>query len=109
MKIGGVATHAYTYLKPDDYECFLNNVRPKVVIADHTTIGNIRAGRKNSRFPKAILVTGDGDLELEKWECSLRDMLRSADTHLEAKTTSMVSWGSSRFNILSATRKRTAS
>jgi len=36
MKIGGVPTHAYTYLQPSDYEYFLNYVRPRVVIADAT-------------------------------------------------------------------------
>src|SRR5208337_3942381 len=34
MKIGGVATHVYTYLQPSDYEYFFNYVRPRVVIAD---------------------------------------------------------------------------
>jgi len=55
MKIGGVATHAYTYLLASDYEYFLNYVRPKVVIVDTTTLERVREGAKNSIFPKRSL------------------------------------------------------
>src|SRR3990170_2337457 len=30
IRIGGVATHAYCYLNPEDYGYFLNYVKPKV-------------------------------------------------------------------------------
>ena len=55
MKIGGVATHAYTYLLPSDYEYFLNYVRPKVVIVDPTTLERVREGAQRSIFHRTIL------------------------------------------------------
>ena len=55
MKIGRVATHAYTYLLPSDYEYFLNYVRPKVVIVDPTTLERVREGAQRSIFHRTIL------------------------------------------------------
>jgi benzoate-CoA ligase family protein len=87
MKIGGVATHAYTYLLASDYEYFLNYVRPKVVIADPTTLGRVREGAKNSIFPKAILVAGKDLPALGKNEFSLNAMVERASPVLEAAPT----------------------
>jgi benzoate-CoA ligase family protein len=88
MKIGGVATHAYTYLQPSDYEYFLNYVRPRVVIADATTIQRLREGARNSRFPKAVLIAGENLPELRKGEYSLNALIQSASSKLEAEPTS---------------------
>lgn len=88
MKIGGVATHAYTYLQPSEYEYFLNYVRPRVVIADATTIDKIREGARNSNFPRATLIAGKNLPELRKGEYSLEEMIRSANGNLEAEATS---------------------
>lgn len=88
MKIGGVATHAYTYLQPSDYEYFFNYVKPRVVIADATTIDLVREGAKNSNFPKAILVAGDRLPQLRKGEYSLNSLIQSASPKLEAEPTS---------------------
>lgn len=88
MKIGAVVTHAYTYLKPDDYRYFLEYVRPRIVIADKTTIENVRKGAHGSKFPKAILIAGDGIPTLKKGEFSLNDLIQSADDMLEAEPTS---------------------
>jgi acyl-coenzyme A synthetase/AMP-(fatty) acid ligase len=88
MKIGGVATHAYTYLKKDDYQYFMNYVRPKVVIADETTLEKVREGAMGSRYPKAILVAGEKCPKLEKDEYHLSPLLESADARLETEPTS---------------------
>lgn len=88
MKIGGVATHAYTYLQPREYEYFLDYVRPSVVIADQTTLENVREGARSSKFPKATLVAGEEVPELKKGEYSLNDLIKSADDHLETEPTS---------------------
>lgn len=88
MKIGAVGTHAYTYLHPDDYEYFLDYVRPKVVIADHTTLDRVRQGAKGSKFPEAMLVVGEALPQLHKGEYSLTAMVTSADAHLDAESTS---------------------
>jgi benzoate-CoA ligase family protein len=87
MKIGGVATHAYTYLLPSDYEYFVNYVRPKVVIVDPTTLERVREGARNSIFHRAILVAGDDLPPLEKGEYNLKEMLTEASSVLKAAPT----------------------
>lgn len=88
IKIGGVATWAYSYLQPSDYEYFFNYVRPKVVVVDHITLDRVREGAKNSRYPRALLVAGEPPSKLEKGEYNLYDMVKSASDHLEAVPTS---------------------
>jgi len=87
MKIGGVATHAYTYLLPSDYEYFINYVRPKVVIVDPTTLDLVREGARHSIFKRTILVAGDDLPPLEKGECALNELIRKASPVLETAPT----------------------
>jgi benzoate-CoA ligase family protein len=87
MKIGGVATHAYTYLLPSDYEYFLNYVRPKVVIVDQTTLGQVREAARGSIHPMKILVSGETLPQLEKIEYSLKELLKNASSVLDAAPT----------------------
>ena len=87
MKIGGVATHAYTYLLPSDYDYFLNYVRPKVVIVDATTLDRVREGARNSVFHKAILVAGEDLPPLEKKEYGLKALADKASSMLDAAPT----------------------
>jgi len=87
MKIGGVATHAYTYLLPSDYEYFLNYVRPKVVIVDPTTLDRVREGARSSSFHRAILVAGEGLPSLERGEYALSELIKKASPVLEAAPT----------------------
>lgn len=87
MKVGGVGTHAYTYLKPHDYEYLLNLVRPKVVVVDNTTLERVREGSKNLKYPKTFLVAGENVRDLQKGEFSLRGMIESADDCLEVEPT----------------------
>ena len=88
MKIGGVATHAYTYLLPSDYEYFLNYVRPRVVIVDPTTLDRVREGTRGSVLRKAILVAGEEVPPLEKGEYALRDLIKGVSPALDAAPTS---------------------
>jgi benzoate-CoA ligase family protein len=87
MKIGGVGTHAYTYLQAGDYTNFLELVRPKVVVVDQTTLDRVREGAKGSRVPKALLVSSDYPLKLEKNEYHLQSLIQTAGEHLEAEPT----------------------
>ena len=87
MKVGGVATHAYTYLLPSDYEYFLNYVRPKVVIVDSTTLDRVREGAAGSVLRKAILVAGEDVPPLEKGEYALKDLIKGASPFLDAAPT----------------------
>jgi benzoate-CoA ligase family protein len=88
MKIGGVATHAYTYLLPSDYEYFVNYVRPKVIIVDTTTLERVREGVRSSIFHRAILVAGEDLPPLEKGEYSLKELLIEASSVLKTAPTS---------------------
>ena len=87
MKIGGVGTHVYTYLKPHDYAYLLDLVRPKVVVADSVTLGRVREAAENSRYPKALLVAGETVPDLREGEFSLRELIASADERLEVEAT----------------------
>lgn len=87
MKIGGVATHAYTYLVPSEYEYFLDYVRPKVVIVDPTTLDRVREGAKGSIFPKAMLVTGEDLPPLGKKEYALNSLVKNASAFLDPAPT----------------------
>jgi acyl-coenzyme A synthetase/AMP-(fatty) acid ligase len=88
MKVGGVATHAYTYLQASDYEYFFNYVKPRIVIADATTLDLVREGAKNTHFPKSIFVAGEKLPDLRKGEYSLNSLIQSASPKLEAEPTS---------------------
>ncbi len=87
MKIGGVATHAYTYLLSSDYEYFINYVRPKVIIVDPTTLERVREGARNSIFHRAILVAGEDLPPLEKGEYDLKELLIEASPVLKTAPT----------------------
>lgn len=87
MKIGGVGTHAYTYLPPADYTYLLNLVRPKVVIVDESTLDKVREGSKNSRYPKALLVVGEVSGRLREGEFLFHRMVESAGEDLEVEPT----------------------
>ena len=83
LKIGAVGTHAYTYLKPHDYEYLIDLVRPKVIVADEVTLPKLREAARHCRGPKAILVARAAALRLEEREVSLDAMLAQASDELE--------------------------
>lgn len=87
LKVGGVGTHAYTYLKAHDYEYLLNLVRPKVVIADAVTLENMREATTRSRYPRTMLVAGNALPALRAGECSLTAMLEVASEELAVEPT----------------------
>lgn len=87
MKVGAVGTHAYTYLKPQDYTHLLDLVRPKVVVVDHVTLGRVREGAENGRYPVSLLVAGETVPELRAGEFSLQELIASAGEHLEVEST----------------------
>jgi len=88
IKIGAVATLAYTYLSPDDYEYEVNYIRPKVIVADSSCIDRIREATKGTKYPKAILVLGESPSRLRKREHDFYSLVKGADEHLEAEPTS---------------------
>jgi benzoate-CoA ligase family protein len=87
VKIGAVASWAYTYLQPGGYEDFVNLVQPKVIVVDETTLDRVREGANRTRYSPALLVAGEPPLELEKREYNFNDMIKSASDNLEAEPT----------------------
>ena len=88
IKIGGVATYAYTFLTPNEYEKELNFIKPKVVITDDSAIENIRKAAKKSRYPKVILVVGGSGIDLKTNEYGFRAVVKESSTELEPEPTS---------------------
>ena len=88
IKMGAVATHAYSYLLPEDYGYFLNYVRPKVVVVDDTTLERVREGKKYSRYPVTFLVKSQTPLKLREGEYDFNAMIKSAPKYIEAEPTS---------------------
>jgi benzoate-CoA ligase family protein len=87
MKVGGVGTHAYTYLTPRDYAHLFNLVRPKVVVVDSATLGRVREASEYLKYPKAFLVAGESGHDLREREFSLRRLLDSASERLDTEPT----------------------
>jgi benzoate-CoA ligase family protein len=88
IKVGAVATHAYSYLLAEDYGYFFNYVRPKVVVADEEVLEEVRLGAKFSRYPIKFLVKGSSPSKLQQGEHHLDELIKTADPVLEAEPTS---------------------
>ncbi|MDY7034964.1 MAG: benzoate-CoA ligase family protein [Thermodesulfobacteriota bacterium] len=85
IRIGGVATHAYCYLNPEDYGYFLNYAKPKVVVVDDSTLESVREGAKLSRYPVKLLVKTESPTKLKKGEYDFNAMVKSASKDLEVE------------------------
>jgi benzoate-CoA ligase family protein len=88
LKIGGVATWAYTYLQPGGYEDFVNLVRPRAIVVDETTLDRVREGARRTRYSPALLVAGEPPLTLEAGEYNLPQMIKSVSDYLDMEPTS---------------------
>jgi len=88
VKIGAVATDAYSFLQIKDYAYFLEYTRSKAVIADPQTAEKIREAGRSSRWLKHILVVGEetpgeGFLSFERLTAGASDVLEPEDTHAD--------------------------
>jgi benzoate-CoA ligase family protein len=59
LKVGGVVAEVYTFLHTKDYAYYLEYARPRVVVADATTVDAMREASAGLRFPPQLLVVGD--------------------------------------------------
>jgi len=87
MKVGGVGTHAYTYLRPHDYAYLIDLVRPKVVVVDSATLARVREGCERCTHRPGLLAAGAGVADLRPGEFSLRDRIAQAGDTLEVEST----------------------
>jgi benzoate-CoA ligase len=88
IKIGAVATLAYTFMSAKGYELELNYIKPKVVIMDDSAVDNLREAAKNSRFPRSFLVLGKSGSNLRENEFDFHTMIQNASKELEPEPTS---------------------
>lgn len=85
MKIGGVATHAYTYLASSDYEYLIDYVAPRVVVVDGTTLHTVRSAAQHCKDGMTLLVAGDELPFLENGEHHSYELLAQASDQLAAE------------------------
>jgi benzoate-CoA ligase family protein len=87
MKVGGVGTHAYTYLPRDDYEYLFDLVEPRVEVTDAMTIGRLRAALAGREDGMTVLVAGVDGAELHDGEVALDELIAAAPNQLEIAPT----------------------
>lgn len=87
QKIGASAIAAYTYLSPSDFEYEINLLKPKVIVADSSSIGAIREATQGSPYPKAFLILGVSPNQLRKREYEFKTLVNHASSQLEAERT----------------------
>ncbi len=83
MKVGGVTTHAYTYLTPADYAYFIGYVQPRVAIVDTTTLEAVREGIRQAGRNTILLVAGEKLPELKANEFGFDNLVAAASASLD--------------------------
>lgn len=86
MKVGGVGTHAYTYLPQADYDYLFDLVQPRVVVTDGTTIGRLRESLAGLEDGMTVLVAGADQAELQDGEMALDELIAAASDQLDVAT-----------------------
>jgi benzoate-CoA ligase family protein len=86
IKIGATVALAYTFFSARDYAFEIRYVRPKVIIADSSSIQNIRIAIEGSPYPRVILVLGKEDSGGRN-EFDFHERVDRAGEELEAEET----------------------
>jgi len=82
MKVGGVATHVYTYLTAADYGYFIGYVQPGVVVVDINTLEAMREGVRQEGGKTILLVAGEELPPLQADEYSFDTLVDAASSVL---------------------------
>jgi len=84
IKIGAVPICLNTLMRPKDYAYFLNDSRARVLLVDHSLLGNIEAIRHQLSFLEHVAVIGgdaaNGDIPFEAWAAAQSEALDPAPT-----------------------------
>ena len=86
IKIGAVATDAYTFLQTKDYEYFLNYTKAKVAIVDESVVDRIQQAAGTCRFLKKVVVVGKahaGAYAFNELVDPASERLQAEDTHAD--------------------------
>ncbi len=86
LKIGAVVAEVYTFLKPEDYAYYVNYTRAGIVVADVSTLPQLRTIRTRCPTLRTILVAGPAT-DLHPGEESLAELADSAPAELETAST----------------------
>lgn len=87
IKIGAVATLAYSFLKAEDYEYEVNYVRPKILVTESSSLDRVREAIKHLRYPLKVLVVNNPEAILREGEQSFWELMNTADNNLDAALT----------------------
>lgn len=87
IKIGAIPTIGYSFFSTNEYIRELNNIKPKVILADGVYINRLREAMKDSKYIKYFLVVGGPNSKLRKGELDFFSMVKCANDHLEAEPT----------------------
>ena len=85
QKIGAVTAEVYTFLPAKDLAYYLDYTRAGVVVADATTLENLREARGSSRWLRTLLVVGEA--ELQPGEESFDELTAQAPDELDPAPT----------------------
>jgi benzoate-CoA ligase family protein len=85
QKIGAVTAEVYTFLPAKDLAYYLDYTRAGVVVADATTLENLREARGSSRWLRTLLVVGD--VALQEGEASFAALTAQAPDELDPAPT----------------------
>jgi benzoate-CoA ligase family protein len=85
QKIGAVTAEVYTFLPAKDLAYYLDYTRAGVVVADATTLENLREARGSSRWLRTLLVVGE--VELQEGEASFEALTAQAPDALDPAPT----------------------
>jgi benzoate-CoA ligase family protein len=85
QKIGAVTAEVYTFLPAKDLAYYLDYTRAGVVVADATTLENLREARAASRWLRTLLVVGEA--ELQTGEASFDELTAQAPDDLDPAPT----------------------
>jgi benzoate-CoA ligase family protein len=85
QKIGAVTAEVYTFLPAKDLAYYLDYTRAGVVVADATTLENLREARGSSRWLRTLLVVGEA--ELKEGEASFEELTAQAPDELDTAPT----------------------
>jgi benzoate-CoA ligase family protein len=85
QKIGAVTAEVYTFLPAKDLAYYLDYTRAGVVVADATTLENLREARAASRWLRTLLVVGEA--ELQEGEARFEELTAQAPDELDPAPT----------------------
>lgn len=88
LKIGAVVADVYTFLRPKDYEYYLNYSRAEVAVVDLVTLENVRVAAANCPSVRSLLVLGAHPGQLRPGEFSFSELVEAAPDRLEPAVTS---------------------